>query len=97
MSVCLSRRVATALVGGGMALGGMALTPALAQVHHGSGHYAHHGAPHHHYYGGGHRRYYGGNYYGGGYYGGGYYDGGGYYGPPCVPVLGLLSGNFCNY
>jgi hypothetical protein len=48
--------------------------------------------------GGGH--WHGGGYYGGGggggYYGGGYY-GGGYYGSPCLPVLGIVSGNFCGY
>ena len=43
-----------------------------------------------------HRYGYGGGYYGGGYYGGGYYDAP-VYAAPCVPVLGFVSGDFCNY
>jgi hypothetical protein len=48
--------------------------------------------------GGGH--WHGGGYYGGGggyYGGGGGYYGGGYYGAPCLPVLGIVSGNYCGY
>ncbi len=85
----LTKRIAVALVSGGVALGAMAVEPASAQYHHG-----YHGGYHHGgYYG--HRHYYRGYGYGYG-YGPGYY-GGPYYGTPCVPVLGILSGNFCGY
>lgn len=103
MSSSLSKRVAVALLTGGLACAGPALTPAVAAIHHGGGGHGggfhgggmHRGGGWHGHYAGGYRRHYG---YGGGYYGGGYYGGGyGYYGPPCVPVLGIVTGNFCGY
>jgi len=86
----LTKRIAAALLSGGVVFGALAVTPASAQYHHG-----YHGGYHHGggYYG--HRRYYRGGY---GYYGPRYYGGYGYYGRPgCVPALGLLSGDFCGY
>jgi len=106
MSASLSSRIAVAVFTCGLAFGGAAITPASAVVLHGGGHGgAHMGGFH----GGGMRhgggwhghyaRGYGGNYgyaYGsGGYYGDGGY---GYYGGrPCLPVLGLVTGNYCNF
>ena len=85
MSISVTKRIAVAFLSAAVVLGGMSVTPALAGYHHGGG-----------YHGGGHRGY-GGHYARGyrrhyGYYHGGY----GYYGPPCVPIIGLVSGNFCN-
>ena len=81
MPVSARKRVVVALLSGALVVGGTALTPASAANRHGGGY---HGGRHGHYAGGYHRHY--------GYYHGGY----GYYGPPCVPILGLVSGNFCN-
>lgn len=98
MMASLSRRVPVALLIGGLAFAGPAVTPVSAAVHHGGG--GHHGGGMHN--GGGWRGHYAGGYYHRHYgygYGGGYYGGYGYYGPGpgCVPVLGLVTGNFCGY
>ena len=76
-----------------------AFTPAQAQQRHGGSHggHAYHGGGRGHYAGGYHRHYGYGRSYGGGYYGRPYYGGGYSAGPPCIPVLGIVSGNFCNY
>jgi len=90
MFVSVARRIAVALITGGVAFGGLSLAPASASAdvrHHGGWHRS--GGSHGHYAGGYHRHYYGG---------GGYYGGYGYYGAPgCVPALGLLSGDYCGY
>ena len=62
--------------------GGVALGAMAVEPASAQYHHGYHGGYHHGgYYG--HRRYYRGGY--------------GYYGAPCVPVIGLLSGNFCGY
>jgi hypothetical protein len=103
MTASLSQRVAVALLTGALTCAGPALTPAAAAMHHGGGGHGggFHGGGFH---GGGMHRGGGwGGHYAGGYhrhygYGGGYYGGYGYYGGPgCLPVLGIVTGNFCNY
>ena len=95
----LARRAAVAAISCVMIIGGPALTPASAQMHHGGhgnhgGHGGHGGGMHH---GGWHGHHGGGYYYGGGGYDGPYYGGYGYGAPGCVPALGLVTGDFCGY
>jgi hypothetical protein len=93
-----TKRIAVALFASGLALVGPTLNSASAQQHRSGG--AHYRSGGHAYYRGGGHRWHGGGYYGGGYYGPGYYGPGpGYYygpAPGCVPLLGLVSGDFCN-
>ena len=96
MMVSWNRRIVAALFVLGLA------APAWADTHHNGNHNGpgvhRNGNARGHYAGSGYRHgYYGGGpYYGGPYYGGPYYGGGGY-APGCLPVLGLVSGNFCGY
>ena len=91
MRISLSSRAAVAVLTCGLALCGPALAPASAEIRHGGGYGGHRGGGWHGHYAGRYRHYG----YHGGYYGG-YYGGYGYYGG-CIPVLGLVSGNFCGY
>jgi hypothetical protein len=97
MVASLTSRIAVGVFACGLAFGSLAIAPASADYRHG-GHGGHGG-----YHGGGHGHYAGGyHHYGYGYrspvYGGPVYGGPVYYGPSgCIPVIGLLSGNYCNY
>ncbi len=89
MRVSLSSRIAVAVLTCGLAFCGPALTPASAFIRHGGGHGGRGG--------GGWHGHYAGRYHHYGYHGG-YYGGYGYYGyPGCIPVLGLVSGDYCGY
>jgi hypothetical protein len=100
------KHIAVAVLAGGMALGGVADASAAPRHGGGGGHGGggfhgggggFHGGGGGFHRGGGYARGYGHRYYGGGGYYGGPYYGGPYYGGPCVPVLGILSGNYCGY
>jgi len=98
----VAKGIAVTLLSGAMAFGGLAIAPAAAAMHRSGGHGgSYHGGGRYrgggrYYAGGYHRRYgYGGGYGYGGYgYGGPYYYGGYGY-PGCVPILGLVTGNYC--
>ena len=101
MFASVVRRIAVALITGGVALGGSSLVSASAEIRpngHGGGLHGggmHRGGGWRGHYAGGYGRHYAGNGYGG-YYGG--YGGYGYYGGPgCLPFLGIITGNYCYY
>jgi hypothetical protein len=89
--IAMSKPFSALLLVAGIACAAGAATPATAYPYH-HGWHRHYGGWHGYYRHYGYRGYYGRPYYG---YGGPYY---GYYaGPPCIPVLGVVTGNFCNY
>lgn len=98
MSFTFGKYWAAALLAGGMALSSVAPADAHMYRHHGyHGGYMHRGYTHRYpNYG---YRHYGYRHYGYRHYGYGYqpYRYGYYHRPGCIPLLGVVSGDYCNY